>query len=503
MNKLITKTLYLLYLECPKNAWLKLHKPELANLFELSDFEKSLLDKGNFVECFARKKFPDGILIKGELGIHSSLDLTQKYILDKKPVIFQATFIFDKFLIRSDILEYDKTYDQYNIYEIKGKNSLDENKYEIDHIEDVTFQSFIIQNLGINLGKLFIIHLNKDYKKKDDININELFIQENITERVERRLKTTKLKIEGIKKSLFQENEDLLFCGCIYKGRSAHCSTFKYSHNYVPPYSVHDITRIGNSKKKLANLIDKKIFKIEDIPKGFKLSSIQQKQIDSHLLKKSFVLFDLIESELNKLQYPLYFLDYESYAPAIPIFNDFRPYQQIPFQFSLHVIKDRDSEPIHFEYLHEINLDPSLIIIQKLLEFIGNKGNIIVWHKSFEERINNELIERHPEYKEEINNINYRIYDLENIFKKQMYVHPEFKGKTSIKSILPVLAPELSYKNLNIQEGGEASSKWYEMVYGNLASEEKNKISQDLRRYCALDTFGMYKIWKALRDASK
>lgn len=467
-------------------------------MFTLSDFEKSLLIKGNMVETWARKLFPDGVLI-AEAG-NDAARITQKHIIKKTHVIFQSKFIYDKFLAKNDVLEYDEKNNCWNLYEIKGANTLDENASSIDHVEDATFQTIILKALGIKVGKVFIIHLNREYVREGEINVKELFINDDITEEVKNREKDTKVKMQKAAEGLFQQDESALICECIYSGRSAHCTTFPYSYPKLPEYSVHDLSRIGNSKKRLESLVDSQIFDINDIPEDFELSINQKNQVYAHKTQKPIIDLAAIKKELKSLVYPLYFFDYETYPPAIPLFEGFKPYQQIPFQFSLHVLNDEDSEPAHFEYLHEEPTDPSMPLIDKLREMIGLEGSIIVWSKRFEKGINSQLAERCPEHADFLENINDRIYDLMEIFQKQFYVHPEFKGKVSIKKVLPVMVPELSYKELEIKEGGSAMDAWYEMVFGNGSQEDKKKISADLRTYCGLDTYAMYAIWKKLMN---
>jgi hypothetical protein len=137
-------------------------------------------------------------------------------------------------------------------------------------------------------------------------------------------------------------------------------------------------------------------------------------------------------------------------------------------------------------------------MITKLKDFIGSTGSIIVWNKKFEKGINSNLLERHPEDAFFLNDINERIYDLMDIFQKQFYVHPGFKGKTSIKKVLPVLAPALSYQDLEIQEGGAAMEAWYNLVFKESTAEEKALVVKNLLTYCCLDTYAMYVIWKEL-----
>ncbi len=467
-------------------------------MFALSDFEKSLLAKGNMVETWARKLFPDGVLI-AEAG-DEAMRITQEHITKKTRVIFQPKFIYDKFLAKNDALEYDKENDCWNLYEIKGTNSLDENATEIDHIEDATFQTVILKAVGIRVGKVFIIHLNKEYIKDGEINIQELFVKQDITTEVQNREENTKIKMQKAAEALFQQDEKALICQCIYSGRSAHCTTFRYSYPHIPEYSIHDLSRIGSSKKKLGSLVDSQIFDINDIPDEFELTLNQKNQVYTHKKQKPLIDAVAIKKELRSLEYPLYFLDYETYPPAIPLFNGFKPYQQIPFQFSLHILNEPDGELIHAEYLHEKATDPSLSIIARLKETIASKGSVIVWSKRFEKGINSQLAERNPEYKDFLDDINDRIYDLMEIFQKQFYVHHDFRGKTSIKKVLPVMVPKLTYKELEIKEGGSAMEAWYEMVFGSGSQAEKHKIANDLRTYCGLDTYAMYAIWKELMN---
>lgn len=494
MPNFIDKATYKEYLKCPKNTWLKLHNPNLQGSFSLSEFDAHLIRQGNHVEELARQLFPAGILIES-FGKDAILR-TQEYVTKKTPVIFQATFTFDGFLARNDILLYDIESQTWHLYEVKSKNSLEETQSQIDDIEDVSFQASILKECGIKLGKAFIIYLNKNYILANSLDIQNLFIIEDVTEKVKARETTTKLNIHRARIDLLQSSEKLIDCGCIYKIRSSQCETFKYSHSNVPDYSVHDISRIHKSK--LTPLIDNNITSLNDIPEDYELSTKQKQQVNAYKQNKVSINHESIARELQSLKYPLYFFDYETYAAAIPIFKGSWSYQQMPVQFSLHVINTLNQEPIHLEYLHELASEPSMDIIQKLQEFIGPTGTVIVWDKSFEQKINAELAQRFPDHQEFLHDVNTRVYDLMDIFQKQMYIHPNFKGKTSIKNILPVLVPNLSYQNLTIKEGATASSQWFNMIYSDLPHIEKQQIAYDLRTYCSLDTYAMYAIWKHL-----
>lgn len=496
---IISKTTFLDYVFCPKNTWLKLNKPELLEKFELSAFEQNLVEQGNEVEAYARKLFPGGIEVT-ETG-EDAAEKTAELMEERTSAIFQATFIVDGFIARNDALVWDEKNSCWDLYEIKGTNSLKEGGTDHNHIDDLTFQASVLSRADVPVGKYFLVHLNKDYVRFGAINIESLFLVEDQTEKVIEGLPLIEEQMKTAKEYLTNKKEPAGNCECIYNGRSRHCTTFAYTNPEIPKYSVHDISRIGASKKKLASLIEEKIYDIADVPEDMELSDIQMNQIIVHRRGKSIIDTDGILSELKDLKFPLYFFDYETYAPAIPAFDGYHPYQRIPFQFSLHILERPDqpgNEMEHIEYLHEDLSDPSENIAQLLEKHIGAVGSVITWNKSFEAGVNRELAERNPDHKATIDRVNSLLYDLMDVFKKQHYVHPEFRGSTSIKKVLPALVPELSYKELGIKEGGQASNAWWEMISPKTQPEVSAQIAKDLKIYCGLDTYAMYAIWEKL-----
>lgn len=489
----LTKTDYLIYRDCAKNAWVKIHKPEIYFQSELSEFEKHIIETGNEVELVARKLFSNGILIEGR-G-EESQKITQNYISNKKTILFQPVFLKECFLAAVDILEFNEETNSYSIYEVKASNEIDEKTY----FYDLAFQVNLLRKTGLRIAGINLIYLNSEYVRSGDLDIVKLFKIDDVSEEINKICDVVALDMEKALTYLSNNSEPSGSCGCIYKGRSKHCATFSYSNSQVPEYSVHDIARIGSSKKKLIELIDSNIFHIKDVPEHIKLSEIQRNQVDAYIFDKVLIKKNKIAEELEGFIFPLYFLDYETFPSAIPRFDGFSPYQQIPFQYSLHVLEFPNGELKHFEFLHSEADDPSRPFIKSLQNHIGNVGSIIVWSKKFECMINKELAERIPEAHSFIESINSRVYDLMNIFSKQYYVHKDFQGSVSIKKILPVLAPELNYKELEIQEGGTAAQSWNKIISASLDKNEKEKIIQDLKKYCERDTYAMYAIWKTLR----
>ena len=497
MSLTLSKTDYILYRECPKNTWFKIHKPDLYYQSELSDFDKAIIETGNEVELVARELFPEGKLIEGR-GIEAQR-LTQDYLSKSESVLFQPAFSHQGFFAAVDILKCDPSTKSHSIFEVKATSDIDEKV----HLFDLAFQVALLRKAGLEVTEIGLIHLDPEYTRFGTLNIQHLFKVEDVTAKVEELMEEVVTQMDEALRYLSGEAEPKGWCSCIYKGRSNHCSTFKHSNPQIPEYSIHDIARIGSSKKKLIELVDMSISHIHEIPEDVKLSDIQRNQVDTHLSGKVIRKLEEIGEELQKLVFPLYFLDYETFPAAIPRFNGFSPYQQIPFQYSLHVLESPESEPVHFQFLFTDSTDPSLDLAESLQENIGPTGSVIVWNKSFECGINEALGSRVQLKKAFLQSVNDRVFDLMDIFKKQYFVHKDFRGSTSIKRVLPVLAPELSYKDLEIHDGGSASQSWNKLTTGQISPEEKLKVAQDLRKYCERDTYAMYVIWNHLRNICK
>jgi hypothetical protein len=246
-------------------------------------------------------------------------------------------------------------------------------------------------------------------------------------------------------------------------------------------------------------LYDAGIISLEDIPETYILSPSQQLQVDSLKSGESYIDIEAISDFLNIFDYPLYFMDFESFQPAIPIYDNSRSYQQITFQFSLHYQKSKESKLEHYEFLAESQTDPRIPFIEKLLEYTKPEGKIVVYNKSFEIARLNEIARDFPKYKNYIIDLIDRIIDLMIPFQKKWYYSPEMQGSYSIKAVLPALVPELNYEGLNIADGGSAS-----LAYENLQKETdmiKIEITRkNLLEYCKLDTLAMVEILNKLRS---
>lgn len=497
MSFTLSKTNFLICLSCAKNAWLKIHKPDVYKKKSLSSFELNIIDTGNQIDELARDLFPNGILVESR----EDMEITKKLMTDKTRVIYQPVFTTKKFIAVSDILVWNSSTNVYDLYEVKSSTASEEDggRKTEDYLIDMAFQKNILNNLGIQIGTLNLIRLNKKYVRIGDINLKELFFIENFTDQVNERLEEIKQKMAGAYELLSSEREPHGHCDCILKGKNSHCTTSWYSNPDLPDYPVHAIARIH--KKKLTELVDSNIFGIHDVPEDFELSDNQRRQVDTAQSGKEYIDKNGISEFLETMKYPLAFLDYETYPSAIPKYNGYRPYQQIPFQFSLHVIDSPTSESVHYDFIYTDQKCPDEHFARALKDHLPKTGSVVVWSQRFEKGINEQIGEHLSECKDFMQEVNNRVVDLMIPFfgKTTMYDHPKFKGSASIKYVLPALVPALSYKDMHIQEGGAAADTWNRIVSGEYSEKDKNMKIQALKDYCHLDTLAMVEIWRVLR----
>ena len=490
----ITKTDFLEYLRCPNNFWLEKNDPKSFVPQEDTEFEKTKIQEGYEVEQLAQSLFTNGILVSGMIVEQN--EKTKELIANKESPIYQATFLTGRSLLaKVDILTYNKSSDRWNIYEVKSSTKVKTDRQN-NHIKDVAFQKIALEEAGISVGKVSLVLLNSDFKKDGDINVKELFQVVSVTEDVSNVLDITKSEInEAV--SLSKENEiDRGSCSCIYLSRSNHCSSFSVFNPEVPDYSIHNISRIRPDKIK--NMVDSGIVRIEDISDNIQLTNNQRLQVDLEISQRPLIDRESIRKSLRGLEYPLYFFDYETHTSAIPVVDGLSPHQHLPFQVSIHLLNPKDKLE-HFEFLANQIHDVAAHLIEFLEKTISATGTIVSWHATFENSINSKLADSYPEHKDFLLELIRRTFDLEKTFKAD-YLHPGFRGRSSIKQVLPVLLPNLTYKNLDIQSGTEAMENWRKMIFDPISATEKKKIEKGLLEYCAMDTLAMVEIFKHLRE---
>lgn len=471
---LITKSDYLLFLCCKNEFWLKKRKPEFKVATEMSLDNQHRIEQGKEVEQLA-------------------YNISRLRKADVKQVHIEKNIWADDLYCRCDILV--ELYNgKYELYEVKSGASIKEENYE-----DVTFQKIVLTKANYVVSNVFLVYVNTDYVLGEELDVDTYFIIEDVTAIAKERTHQTQLNIASAVQYI---NTEPVFELTELCSEGLDCAFALFSEVTEPAYSVFNIARLQVNK--LHELLQMGIVDIMDIPRNFKLSSKQQQQVNIAQNNTTYIDKEAINDTLNNLVYPLYFYDYETFNATIPMYKGLKPYQQMVFQFSLHIKETPFSEPKHHEFLSKGHIEPSFEVAQALSAVITKRqGTFIVWNQSFEKTRNKEIANMYPQFANFLNWVNEQTFDLMKIFSQNYYIHPEFKGSCSIKKVLPVLVPELSYQNLAINEGMTASIKWFQMVTNKTNDNEKEAIYQHLLAYCKLDTLAMVKILEKIQKLAK
>jgi hypothetical protein len=488
---MLTKSDYIKYIQCKKYLWLNKFRPELLSEEVDNNLQRAFAD-GYAVEEVAYKLYPGGV-VASEGEIREAIAKSIKLMDAKTPVIFQATVSGAGLFCRSDIIKYNSADNAWDIVEVKSATEVKD-----IYVDDLAFQKICFGEAGYKVGRILVVHINNEYVKKGDINPHELLTEVDITEKIKEKEEETKLEIENAFRVLYIKDEPeiqvLRQCTNPYE-----CPFIPYCHRDFPDHSIYSIAG-ALGKKKLELLIDEGIMEVKDIPEELLTNDKLKKHYYTVNNNVAHIEKDNIKKELSNIEYPVYYLDYETFSPAIPIIDGYRPYQRIVFQYSLHVQEEPNGELKHYYFLAKDLEDPTKAMSESLSKIIGNIGSVIAWNMGFEKGCNTEMGERASEYQMFYEDINNRMYDLMHVFKKGFYVHKEFYGSASLKKVLPVVVPELSYNELDISEGMTASNSWGDMVTKDMSQEEKDKIYNGLLEYCELDTLAMVKILDKLNN---
>lgn len=479
MAPFLTKSNFMSGLQCHKQLWLevKAHRATPLNLAQ-----QRIIDQGKLVGQFTRDHFPNGQLIEGS-GIEA-IKATQAAIASGIPCLFEAAFSFEDVFIRCDIL-HQTSADTWELIEVKSSSTVKE-----EHHWDAAIQKYVLTEVGLCIRSVSLMHINTQTCFFP--NLDNLFTLTDITAEVDHLLPEIRTKICQFRTLLSGALEPTLVIGkhCAHPNP---CSFKADCWQHIPDLSIFTIPRLDWKKKDA--LIAQGILHILDLPPGYPLSDNQRSYVDSISANQPIINREAIANSLAQLEYPIHFFDFEAQNPAIPRFDGLKPYEQFPFQYSCHILQ-ADGSVKHCEYLHTDQSDPRPSLIAALTTDIASTGSVIVYHKSFEASLLRKLAQDFPQYAPELEAIANRLWDLEDVFKYH-YKHPSFRGSTSIKNVLPVLVPSLSYKSLSVQRGDQAQTIWESMI-GCSDPIEKQRLIDDLCAYCRLDTLAMVEIYREL-----
>jgi Domain of unknown function(DUF2779) len=483
----LSKSQYIRGLQCTKSLWLYKHKRDLRT--EPDAGQQSLFGSGTDVGVLAQQLFPGGEEIVFD---HTEFDRnaarTADLIKNGFTTIYEATFIFDDVLVMADILH--RGNDGWELYEVKSSTSVK----DVYH-NDIALQYYVISGAGLTISKAAIIHINNQYTRQGELDLPQLFtiaelLDTTITKQEEVKQELARIKAAVGKGSTMPTMDIGPHCSDPYE-----CDFSEHCWQHIPPKSVFTLSRMRSTNK--FQLYENGIISFTDIPKEYPLITAQQMQVDAELNGTEHINRDGIKDFLMQLTTPAGYMDFETFMQAVPSFNNQRPYQQIPFQFSFH-IDDGNSTLRHIEYLGEQGTDPRPEFIRQLLVATENIPVIVVYNRAFECRILNEQAKLFPDFQQEIDNLISRIVDLMVPFQNKDYYTKEMEGRYSIKLVLPALVPDMSYNNMLIGDGGAAMDA-YAALQDMDDDVEIAKIREGLLKYCQLDTLAMFKIVETLR----
>ena len=488
--KRISKSQYLKGVQCPKALWYYRHRPDLKP--EITAALQNLFDTGHEIGELARQYFKGGVEITAEYyEIARAIKLTGEAVRQGENIIFEATAgSSDGAYSRIDVLKKVDGSDAWDLIEVKASTGVKDY-----HLDDITFQRYAFAGAGYEIRKSILMHINNEYVRNGDLNLNELFSLVDCTAIVQEKINEIKGNLNNLINMVNSDTEPLIDIGDHCRS-PFECDYIHHCWRHVPEYSIYNIF----SGRKLEELLVNDILEIADIPDDFETTERQNIDIRSFKLNRVHQDRDAIKNFLGTLRYPLYFLDYETVFPAVPLFDNSRPYQQIPFQYSLHIRENREGDLRHVEFLHPDGSDPRPAFIQSLVENCGSKGSVVVYNQAFESGINNQLSVDFPEYSDRLDNITGRMVDLLVPFRARWLYHPDMKGSASLKRVLPAFVPELSYENLEIGDGETASLLYLSCITDSALEQEKIQIFRSLKEYCCQDTLAEVKLLEVLQN---
>jgi len=479
---MLSKSRFLAGLQCHLRLWYQCFERELIP--EVPPSQQAIFDAGHEVGELATQLFPGGILIDEPYFLHKQAVQSTLQAMQDPDVksIYEAAFAYDGVRIRVDVLE--RLDDgSWNLVEVKSSTSIKEVYYP-----DVAVQFYVLEGCGLKINRAGILHINNQYiYDGQNLDLESLFSFGDLTDETMWMQPEIPGQLEELKGMLAVDSAPE-----IQPSRHCHkpydCEFWDHCTKDMPEFWVYNISGIG--QEKLDELADLGIQAIRDIPQTFPLSQIQDR-IRASVSNRQEFISEQLEAELNDVAYPVHFLDFETIGVAIPRYAGTRPYQTIPFQWSDHILYENGNLD-HREYLCNEDKDPREEFTQTLLDALGTKGSIFIY-TTYETGILNSLIEHFPQYAEELQSVIDRFVDLYAIIK-QHYYHPKFYGSFSLKYVLPALVPEMSYENLSIQDGMQASLDYLRMIDAKTLKDEKARIRDDLLTYCGQDTLAMVKI---------
>jgi len=479
----LSKPRYTRGLQCHKSLWLYTHEPKLR---EESDAAAQAFAQGHKVGELAQDIFPGGVLIPFEnVSYNDQIGMTQQAVKTAK-VIYEAAFNFDGVFIKADIMH--KVRGGWELYEVKGSS-----KVKDVYLDDTAVQYYVITGSGLTITQAFVMHLNTNYCRNGKLDPDKLFTKQNVTDDVLQRQAGVKKEIARQKRMLKGKLPDIglgPWCSDPYD-----CDFMCHCWKDVPENSVFDLAGKGID---VFDLYRNGITELKEIPFDM-LKGNQLQQVEVARGKKTIVKKKQLKDFLDTLRYPLYFLDFETFMESIPPYDGMKPFQQVPFQYSLHWQKRAGGKLYHTEYLATSGVDPRHEIAERLVNDIPEDACVLAYWKSFETARIKELADQFPNMREHLQSIIDNIIDLIEPFKARHLYSWKQKGSHSIKAVLPAFVKGMSYEGMEISNGGGAMDAYQQMLALSDQPKKLEKVRKNLLEYCKQDTLAMVRLLEVIQ----
>lgn len=462
---MITRQDFKLFRDAPLHLWAKLHNR--LHTPPITAHQQLIFDQSREVKRQGREFLLQRLARQG-----------------KEPDIqWQQGIACGDFYATPEALVFDPDSQDHDLYELTSSTSA---KTEV--LQDMAYH-WEVCSTCLTLREAYLVHLNSGYTPGGG---EELFEMECVTDKLKNQIPKVRDFMQQVE-TFFDLAEPHNLEGC---AEPQECPCPALCHIALPEYSIYEINRL--TRKEALKLKRQGVLAITDLPEDYPLNEFQRRQVNSVRRGEALIDRQAVQHKLNNLQFPLCFLDYETFNPAIPWFAGYHPYNPMVFQFSMDILEQPQGDMQHFEVLCTQPGDPAPQVLERLEQHLPPQGSVVVWYEKFEGERNCEMAQRYPQFAAFLKNINSRLFDLMTVFSDGCYVHPDFHGSNSLKDVLPVLAPGMSYIGLAVMDGNDAMAHWARLMQPDTPVEEKQKLAEDLLAYCGQDTRAMVEIYQRL-----
>lgn len=483
MSNRISKSKFVAGCQCLKRLYMQVHEPELAA--EPDAAAQAIIERGREVGLLARQMFPGGVEVRSEGGLDQAIRATRELVGNRAlSAIFEGTFEHNGVLVRVDVLHRRKD-ERWQLIEVKSTTEVKDH-----HLEDVAIQHRVATGTGVDVAASCLAHVNREYVYRGGpIEVHRFFKIRDLTRQVESLQPELTVQLRSEFRVLAMPEAPNIPAGRQCSDPFT-CEFFGHCNPPIPDDHILRLPRIHSAT--VAKLAALGVQSIHDIPENYPLSGRLRRACTCVQMGEPWYSPE-ISSKLRRLRYPLCFMDFETINPCVPRFPGMRPYDQLPFQWSVHVQREPGTAPKHFEFLATDKNDPRPAFISTLCDTLGDHGNIVVYHQQFESQRLSELASWLLEFAGRIEKIQRRLWDLLPVIRDHVY-HPAFGGSYSLKSVLPALVPEMDYANLEVADGQAAGIAWESLIGGDCSEAVLQRKRKALLDYCGQDTLGLVKL---------